>query len=299
VSVAKFSAPSLFRPSASGGGKGGGAPAHTSRWHSFRVNVRDAFALLFRPPRGASARPRWRSASRVTVGLLLALPIIFATMFFIDTPTVRAVAALPGWVPEVFDQVSDFGTSDWFLVPTAVMLAGLGALATPALSQTSRLVVVTAAIRIGFIFDAIALPGLFVTVIKRLIGRARPYVGDTSDPFLYKPFVWHPEYASLPSGHATNVFAALVAIGLIFPRLRAVMLLYALAIAAARVLVSAHHVSDVIAGAIAGTVGALLVRDWFAARRLGFVIEPDGHVRTLPGPSLARLIRVASKLLSA
>jgi undecaprenyl-diphosphatase len=103
----------------------------------------------------------------------------------------------------------------------------------------------------------------------------------------------------LPSGHATNVFAALLAVGLVWPRLRAVMLIYALVIAASRVIVLAHHPSDVIAGAVVGTVGALLVRDWFAARRLGFVLDPGGGVRMLPGPSLRRLKAVARQIAAA
>ena len=57
-------------------------------------------------------------------------------------------------------------------------------------------------------------------------------------------------------------------------------------IVVSRVVVLSHHPSDVIAGAVAGTVGALLVRDWFAARRLGFVgSDADGAVRALPGPT--------------
>jgi len=37
----------------------------------------------------------------------------------------------------------------------------------------------------------------------------------------------------------------------------------------------------------------MLVRYWFAARRLGFAIERSGHIVPLPGPSLERLKRVA------
>ena len=44
-------------------------------------------------------------------------------------------------------------------------------------------------------------------------------------------------------------------------------------IALSRVVVTAHYPSDVVAGAIVGAIGALLVRDWFAARRLGFAVE--------------------------
>jgi len=56
----------------------------------------------------------------------------------------------------------------------------------------------------------------------------------------------------------------------------------------------------VIGGAIVGTVGALLVRDWFAARRLGFTVKSDGSVQAMPGPSFRRIIKaVARRLHSA
>ena len=69
---------------------------------------------------------------------------------------------------------------------------------------------------------------------------------------------------------------ALVAIGAIWPQARALMWIYAVLIALSRVVVTAHHPSDVIAGAIVGASGALLVRNWFAARRLGFAVGSDG-----------------------
>ena len=72
--------------------------------------------------------------------------------------------------------------------------------------------------RFGFLFIAIGLPSLFDTIVKRLIGRARPYIGPRDNPFAYKPFVWSPEYASMPSGHATTAAAAAIAIGAIWPR---------------------------------------------------------------------------------
>jgi membrane-associated phospholipid phosphatase len=55
----------------------------------------------------------------------------------------------------------------------------------------------------------------------------------------------------------------------------------------------AHHPSDVVAGALIGVVGAMFVRYWFAARRLGFAIRRDGAIVPLAGPSLGRLKRVA------
>jgi len=263
----------------------------------FLANLRQGFAFIGRKPR-AAARPAWRSLPRIAAATLPGLVLLVLTMAFVDVPVIHAVARLPTWVPPIFDHISDYGTADWFVMPAAVALLALAALMRPALAHMARLVAVTLVVRVSFILAAVAIPGLFVTLVKRLIGRERPYVGDTDNPFVYLPFNMRSEYASLPSGHATNAFAAFVAISLIWPRLRGIMLVYALLIAAARVLVSSHHLSDVMAGAAVGAVGALLVRDWFAARRLSFVIEPDGSVRTLPGPSWKRLKAVVLQLLS-
>jgi membrane-associated phospholipid phosphatase len=262
-------------------------------FEQFLANARQGLARLGRAPRGVVARPAWRRPERLVLGGLVAVAVIAATMVLVDARAILAVGGLPLWVVDLFNELTDYGTSDWFLVPIGIVLVAVAALAGPALTHMSRLVLAAFAVRLGFVFAAIALPGLFVTIVKRLIGRARPFVGGAADPFFYVPFSWRPEYASLPSGHATNVFAALVAIGLVCPRLRPIMLVYALTIAASRVIVLAHHPSDVIAGAVAGTVGALLVRDWLAARRLGFVIDRDGRVEALPGPSLRRLMTVA------
>jgi len=64
------------------------------------------------------------------------------------------------------------------------------------------------------------------------------------------------------------------------------------------VIVASHFVSDVVAGAAFGAFGAILIRDWFAARRLGFYVGSDGRVHTMPGPSWRRLRQVARALVS-
>jgi membrane-associated phospholipid phosphatase len=79
-----------------------------------------------------------------------------------------------------------------------------------------------------------------------------------------------PAYASMPSGHATTVAAAAIAIGPLWPRVRPLMWLYALLIMFSRVVIVAHHPSDVLAGALVGAAGALVLRRFFAARRLAF-----------------------------
>jgi undecaprenyl-diphosphatase len=90
-----------------------------------------------------------------------------------------------------------------------------------------------------------------------------------------------------------------MAIGALWPRARPFMWTYAVIIAVSRIVLTAHFPSDVIAGALIGMIGVLLVRDWFAARGLAFVLGADGAVRPLPGPSAARSKRVAWQLIAA
>ncbi len=67
------------------------------------------------------------------------------------------------------------------------------------------------------------------------------------------------------------------------------MLIYAFVIAVTRLVLLAHHPSDVVAGALLGVIGAMFVRYWFAARHLAFKITRDGEVEPLGGPSWERL----------
>ena len=223
-------------------------------------------AVVARPPRHALPRPPAIAGIVVVIGLA----VVVASMFQFDTAASDWARRRPQWLLDAFEQITNFGLAGWFLVPFGIVLIGLAAMVSSALSRPSQGTLAALAARFGFLFLAIGAPGLFDTVVKRLIGRARPYVGGHDDPFSYVLFVWRPEYAAMPSGHATTAAAAAIAIGAIWPRARVAMWLYALVIMFSRVVILAHHPSDVIAGALVGAIGALLVRRWFAARGLVF-----------------------------
>jgi undecaprenyl-diphosphatase len=235
---------------------------------------------------------------RFAIGAFAAITVVVAAMLFVDVWVIREVQRLPLRLVSLFDEASDFGKSGWFLVPTGVLLIVIAATAAPALPRMTRLVLAAISVRLGFVFLAVGLPGLLVTVVKRIVGRARPLVDGSVDQFFYRPFGWNVDYASLPSGHATNAGAAAFALGALWPRARPFLWVYAAVIMASRVMLTAHHPSDVVAGVAVGAIGALVVRDWFAARRLGFVPDGAGGVRALPGPSFRRLRRVARALVA-
>jgi membrane-associated phospholipid phosphatase len=259
------------------------------------ANVAVAFVMLVRPVR-IHVRNRWPLApQQLAIAAGLAVLIFLLAMFLIDAAAIRGVDHLPRWIVWFFDQITDFGKSGWFLWPLGVLLLVLAAL--PRLPHMPQLVLTAVMVRVGFLFVAIGVPGLFVNVVKHIFGRARPGVSGSLDPYLFSPFSWPAAYAGLPSGHAATAFSALVAFGTLWPRGRTLLWIYALLIAASRVAVTAHYPSDVLAGALVGVVGALLVRRWFALRGLGFSIAPDGVLHQKPGPSLRRIKSVARGLL--
>jgi undecaprenyl-diphosphatase len=243
-----------------------------SQWISF---------IAVQPPKHV-LRPTLPAIAAAGAGIY----VIVMSMFFVDAAGTAWARNLPQGVRDAFEHITNFGLSGWFLFPFGFVLLALAALISPKLPRIARGVLTALAVRFGFLFLAVGLPGLFATIVKRLIGRSRPFVGGVDDPFAYMPFIWRPEYAAMPSGHSTTAVAAAIAIGALWPRIRSVMWVYALTIMLSRVIVLAHHPSDAIAGALVGAAGALMMRRGFAARRLLF--RPR-DLRVFPGPSWRRI----------
>jgi membrane-associated phospholipid phosphatase len=279
----------------SGGTNARNRDAAAARARAFLENIHGGFVLVLRRPRRLAANfvPAWQ---RLKLQAALAIGVAALSMLFLDAPAHEFAAGLPPWLIDGAYEITDFGRSGWILVPVGTLIVLVALAASPALGHLSRALLAAVAVRLAYVFLAVGLPGLVSTVVKRWIGRVRP---SGAGPFAYEPFSWRPDYASFPSGHATTAFAALVAFGVIFPRIRLILWGYALLIAATRVVVSAHYPSDVIAGAAFGAFGALLVRDWFAMRRLGFFIGQDGAVHAMAGPSRRRIKEVAGALIAS
>lgn len=240
--------------------------------HSHRAHARRYFARRF---------------LLLTVGLAA---VILALMFALDA---WEIGLMPAYgTPSLWPVriVTAFGKSSYVLTALAAVLIAI-ALIAPLSRAASRLILASLGLRVLYVFFAVLVPVTAGELLKGLFGRGRPFVGDSVFNFDY--FSWSEAYASFPSGHSITAFSLAFAIGAIWPRTRAVMLAYALVIAATRLVLLAHHSSDVVAGALTGVVGAMAVRYWFAARRLGFAIGADGTIRALPGPSADDLKRVA------
>ena len=87
-------------------------------------------------------------------------------------------------------------------------------------------------------------------VLKRTSRRKRPCE--------IEPHCWSsilpPDKYSFPSGHSITAFAVAISIGLFYPELQISLLVVALLIAASRIILGMHFLSDVLAGSAIGVV---------------------------------------------
>jgi membrane-associated phospholipid phosphatase len=252
-----------------------------------------ALAQLVRAPshsRRAEAARHWAKRS-LAFGALMAV-VIMALMFLLDAYEIglmppRGTAGL--WPLRI---VTDFGKSEYVLWALFGLLIVILLLA-PRLRGMSKAIWLSAGTRVQYIFLTVWLAVMLGELLKGIIGRGRPFVGGPANPFNFSHFAWSEIYASFPSGHATTSFALAFAVAALWPRLRMLVIAYAVIICCSRLVLLAHHPSDVVAGGLLGWIVAMALRYWFAARHLAFIIRPGGHIDPLPGPSAAHVKRVA------
>jgi undecaprenyl-diphosphatase len=242
-------------------------------------------ARLFGPP--AHSRrfdARRRLARHWLWTMMLGGISIIALMALVDAPEIRLMPPRGTASLWPFRIMTDFGKSAYVLAAL-----GLGTLLVfvsgAFMKDTARIRMIDLSRRLAFLFLAVLIPVEAGEVLKGIIGRGRPFVGGAADAFHYSHFTWNEAYASFPSGHAITAFALAFGLASLAPKWRIAIWAYALIIAMTRLVLLAHHPSDVLAGALVGILGAMAVRYWFAARHLIFTIAPDGAIRVARGGS--------------
>lgn len=250
-------------------------------------------ARLVRAPSHSRRAEARRSLARRWLGLsALTAVVIGLLMVAVDVATIKLMPArgTPSLWP--LRHFTDLGKSEYVLWTLAGVLL-IVLLILPRLIGTSRSVLIAFGVRVQYVFFSVLFAVLCTEVLKHIIGRSRPFVGGDANAFYFEHFSGSPAFASLPSGHATTAFALAFAVSAVWRRVTLVMFAYAVLICISRVILLAHHPSDVVGGALVGVIGAMAIRYWFAARRLGFKIGRDGAIEPLAGPSWPSLKRVA------
>lgn len=231
--------------------------------------------------------PFWRSPLFGNTLALCALLIVT-----VDRPISEAVRALDPWILQFGRTLTDLGKSDGWLWGSGLLAILLGWRRWGAVGRIRRAVTAWGAQASLFFFAAVAGSGIVINLFKVLLGRARPRMLERHDLYSFQPFSFDPDFHSFPSGHANTLMAVALVLALFLPRYRVPLILLGLALGLTRVLVNAHYVSDVIAGAAVAVVTTLWLRNACARRGWVFVLNADGRAR-LAAPG--RLVRRAAR----
>jgi undecaprenyl-diphosphatase len=143
----------------------------------------------------------------------------------------------PRWVRLWMLWASRLGDG-WLWLVTALLLAAAGPEGRPVLAR-----------------GALSAGGanLLLVLLKRRVRRARPCERRRPVAFQVNPLQWFPsDRFSFPSGHALNAFAIGSVVAFSFPPLAVPVMVVAASVAASRVVLGLHWLSDVLVGAVAG-----------------------------------------------
>jgi len=108
-----------------------------------------------------------------------------------------------------------------------------------------------------YIASSSAVNALVTTLIKKIIKRPRPFLGNVKINAVY-----HPGSTSFPSGHASSSFTTATALSQVYNKwyVIAPAYLWAGSISYSRMYLGVHYPTDVITGAALGTTTALSMR---------------------------------------
>lgn len=217
----------------------------------------------------------------------LLLTLLAACMLLVDPVVATTARTLDPEVRSFFRSFTDLGKSGWILVPTALAALWLHHRRRRADSPRLSAAYGRAGQLALFTFAAVGGASLLSSLVKNILGRARPKHLETLGVIEFRPFVFEADFAGLPSGHATTIMALAGVLIILWPRRRVLILVLTGWIAATRFLIGAHYVSDVVAGAALGLGFVHWLRGRLAARRMLFVPGPTGAPRLKGGRAFA------------
>ncbi|MBN1929541.1 MAG: phosphatase PAP2 family protein [Chlorobiaceae bacterium] len=187
--------------------------------------------------------------------LLFATLLLCAISFFLfDKPlTLFFQQFNTGLWRDIWKAITRAGQSEWYLV---------GGLALYAWFRKRNRILARKGL---FLFTTVAVSGLTADLLKFVFGRARPKLLLHDGIYGFEPFghAFNHAWQSFPSGHSTTALSAALSLSLMLPRLRPVFIIAGIIIAASRVVLCQHYLSDIIAGSTLGVVTVMLLYQRF------------------------------------
>jgi membrane-associated phospholipid phosphatase len=216
-----------------------------------------------------------------------ALLLTFIGFADFDAPLTRFVRSLNDfhidhlhnpWLAQLSDVGNAIGKGESLLLVNAVLLVAGYAFQRVSLKRAGWETLI-----------AHLVAGGLNTLLKHLVGRGRPKFmhGDHS---VFSPFSGA-GWDSFPSGHSMATFAVATVLAVRFPKVRWLVILWALVVSVSRLVRASHFLTDVAAAAVLGVlIGAIVAHPW-AERRSAFT----SALMTLT-PPLAALLAVMTTI---
>ena len=120
----------------------------------------------------------------------IAASAVLASFLLIDPIILAAVRDLDSGSYTIFRTLTHVGRSNWILIPTGLGILVLYWLRTSEAGSRRRVLQGYATQVLVFIFATIAVSGLAASLVKNVIGRARPKLFDTFGPIEFQPMSW-------------------------------------------------------------------------------------------------------------
>ncbi|MHA6298992.1 phosphatase PAP2 family protein [Devosia sp. CAU 1758] len=223
---------------------------------------------------------------------LVSIVVILALLTLIDEAASRGAIAWPDAWRAPFFFITDYGLSDWVLIPSLVLMILLRLAMFP-MRGVWRRATGELAMLSAFVFVGVGVPGLMTNLLKRLVGRGRPTEYETVGAFAFQNVLNDWTFQSFPSGHSATAAAMAFVAGFLCPPLFPILLVVGIVVAISRVPVGMHYPTDVFAGVVVGMLGAYLIRNFFARRGWLFTQLPDGRMVLKPLDGLRQLLQRA------
>lgn len=231
-------------------------------------------------------RVRNTLSSRPVHGATLAVVVAaIVLILFVDRPIALYVQDhLDSWVVDFLRGLTEVGDGTIYIVASVLFWLGFGWLSRQdfPIETTERFEQIA---RYGaFALTALLSTGAVLTVLKYLIGRLRPSALLVDGAYGFAPLSFDSGAISLPSGHSQVAWTVVTIALLLRPRIGLMLIPVAILVAASRVAIDVHFVSDVILGAYVGIVVPLIVYACLFPRLCG-APERVARVRRILGLS--------------
>ena len=189
---------------------------------------------------------------------VICLIMTVVSYLFWDISSTKYCRELNPVVKNIADVITRLGISTWYIVASVILYLFFRYIYNDILNAARAL----------FVFLSLSLTGIFIDILKWITGRYRPIELFNHGCFGFTYFSTGYELTSFPSGHAQTAFTLATALTILFPRYGIPLFVIAGAVAISRLVLTAHYLSDVIAGAGIGILCTMAVKYFFDRKKI-------------------------------